>query len=104
MAEHGSEDWGVAPHVEVKLRSDELRKRLDVQKDNDVLVKADHSTGAEPLLRKHTVEETLGADAQLAIGLMVVKTHLIDRRTQLAARQDGAADELKEALRQKEDM
>lgn len=77
MKRQGRKDWGVGPNIEVKLRSDELKKMFDVRRENDVLVKADHDMGGVPL-RKHTVEETLAADSQLAIGVLVVKTKLIE--------------------------
>jgi len=77
MEKLGREDWGIAPDIEVKLRSDELKKLLDVQKDNDVLVKADHDIDTGPL-KKHTIEETLAADVQLAVGVLVIKTKLIE--------------------------
>jgi carboxyl-terminal processing protease len=77
MKKQGRKDWGVGPDVEVKLRSDELKKMSDVQKDNDVLVKAGHDSGIAPL-KKHTAEETLAADPQLAVGVLVVKTKLVE--------------------------
>jgi len=76
MEKQGRKDWGVAPHVNVKLRSDELKKMRDFQRDNDVLVKADHN-GANDGFRKHTVEETLAADPQLAVALLIIKSKLI---------------------------
>jgi DUF1365 family protein len=77
MKKQNRKDWGVGPDIEVELRTDELRKMIDVQRDNDVLVKADHvSAGAE--LKKRTIEETLAADPQLAVGLLVVKSKLIE--------------------------
>ena len=77
MEKQGREDWGVGPGIEVELKSDEYRKMSEVQRDNDVLVKADHDNGSVPLV-KHTVEETLAADSQLAIGILVVKSKLIE--------------------------
>ncbi len=50
---------------------------VDVQRDNDVLVKASHDN-ARSELKKHTIEETLAADPQLAVGLLVVKSKLIE--------------------------
>ena len=77
MKKQDRKDWGVGPDIEVELRTVELRKMIDVQRDNDVLVKADHdNAGAE--LKKHTIEETLAADPQLAVGLLVVKSKLIE--------------------------
>jgi hypothetical protein len=83
MKKRGRSDWGVGPNIEVKLGSgtflsDEERKMNEVQRDNDVLVKADHDNGTAPL-KKHTVEETLAADPQLAVGILVVKSKLIGR-------------------------
>jgi len=72
----GRDDWGVGPHIEVKLRSDELIKLRDLQRDNDVLVKADHDNNNAPL-KKRTIEETLAIDSQLEAGLLVIKTKLI---------------------------
>jgi carboxyl-terminal processing protease len=73
----GRDDWGVGPDIEVKLRSDELKKMMNVQRDNEVLVKA----GAERKngsLKRHTLEETLAVDHQLAVGLLVIKSKFIE--------------------------
>lgn len=81
MEKQGRKDWGVGPDVEVKLISTELKKMLDVERDNSVLVKADHdNTKGE--LKKYTIEETLAADPQLAIGLLVIKCKLIEAKAQ----------------------
>ncbi len=74
------DDWGVGPNVDLKLNTNELREMLDIQRDNDVLVQAgrgDHSAD----FKKHTIEETLQSDPQLAAGLLVVKTKLIETGT-----------------------
>jgi carboxyl-terminal processing protease len=76
MEKLGREDWGVAPNVEVDLRSDELKKMIEMQRDNDVLVKANHN-GTNGDFKKHTIEETLAADPQLAVGLLVIKSKII---------------------------
>ncbi|MHC5073629.1 MAG: S41 family peptidase [Planctomycetota bacterium] len=73
-------DWGVGPDVEVKLTIEELRKMLKLQRDNDVLVRADHKEDDNGKT-KHTLEETLSADPQLAIGLLVVKTQRIQENS-----------------------
>lgn len=82
VKKEGGEDWGVGPNIEVKLRSDEMKKMFDVQRDNDVLVRAGHDKEAAPL-KKHTVEESLSADPQLAIGLLVVKSKLIQSGSEI---------------------
>ena len=76
MKKRGRKDWGVGSDIKIKLRSDELKKAVDVQRDNAVLVKADHDSGIAPL-KKHTAEETLTADPQLAAGVLVIKSKLI---------------------------
>jgi carboxyl-terminal processing protease len=87
MKKRGRKDWGVGPNIEIELRSDELRKKFDAQRDNDVLaqplrgaglVKADRDKEVAPL-KKLTVEQTISADPQLAIGVLIVKTKLIEK-------------------------
>jgi carboxyl-terminal processing protease len=82
VKKQGGEDWGVGPGIKVKLRSDEIKKMFDVHRDNDVLVGADHDKEALPL-RKHTIEESLSADPQLAVGLLVVKSKLIQNDSEI---------------------
>jgi carboxyl-terminal processing protease len=67
-------DWGVGPDVEVKLTIEELRKMIKLQRGNDVLARADHQE-QDDAVTKHTVEDTLAADPQMAIGLLVVKSN-----------------------------
>ena len=75
-----TEYWGIAPNIEVKLRSDEITEMSKVQRDNNVLVRADHDKESAPL-KKHTAEETIAADAQLAIGILVAKTKLTEQES-----------------------
>jgi len=79
----GLEDWGIAPDIEIKLRGDEIKKMLDVQRENDVLVKADHDNGTVPV-NKHALAETLEADPQLAVALLAVRAKLIQHSHKLA--------------------
>jgi len=74
-------DWGVAPDVDVELRSDELKKMMEIQRDNDVLVKADHNGTNDDNFKKRTIEETLAADPQLAVGLLIIQSKLIQDET-----------------------
>jgi hypothetical protein len=55
---------------------------FDVRRDNDVLVRADHDKKTSPL-KKHTLEESLSADPQLAVGLLVVKGKLIQGSSEI---------------------
>ena len=87
MKKQGRNDWGVGPNVEVELRSDELKKMIEVQRDNDVLVQANHDyANAKP--RKHTAEETLAADPQLEVGLIIVRSKLIQVEAPALAKRD----------------
>jgi len=90
----GSENWGVLPDVNVKLRSDELRKMAKIQKANESTVK-DHRNDAlkahpAPIRREpklnwcRTSRETIDADPQLAIGLLVLQSKMIESGHRLA--------------------
>jgi len=81
MKKRNRKDWGVGPNVEVKLRSDEIKQMIDVQRDNDVLVKAGHNGGGASL-KKHPLEETLAADPQLAVGILIVRSKLAQSGSQ----------------------
>jgi carboxyl-terminal processing protease len=72
----GRKDWGIGPDVEVKLTIEELRNMLKVQRNNDVLVRANHQEDDDSVT-KHTAEDTLKSDPQMAIGLLMVKSQLI---------------------------
>ena len=76
MERLGRKDWGVAPDVEVKMFSNELRTMIDLQRDNDVLFRADHGQNGETTQR-HSLEKTLQSDPQLAMGLTVVQAKLL---------------------------
>lgn len=77
VEKEGRKDWGVGANVEIKLNTNEMREMLDVQRDNDVLVQATREEHSDSY-KKRTLEETLKADPQLAVGLLVVKTKLIE--------------------------
>jgi carboxyl-terminal processing protease len=79
MKKLGRNDWGVGPDIEIELKRNELRQLFEVQKANDVLVKADHDEGAMPL-KKRTIEQTIEADPQLAVGILIIKAKNIERR------------------------
>jgi len=81
MEKLGRKDWGVAPDVDIELRSDELKKMMEIQRDNDVLVKANHNGTNDDNFKKRTIEETLAADPQLAVGLLIIQSKLIQGET-----------------------
>jgi len=80
----GLTDWGVAPDVPIRLRSDELRNLWDIQRDNAVLVQAGHER-QDAAVEKHTIQEILKADPQLAVGLLVVRTKQIEASAPVVA-------------------
>ncbi|MBN1805036.1 MAG: S41 family peptidase [Sedimentisphaerales bacterium] len=84
MKKLGREDWGIGPNVVVELKSNEIKEMIQMQRDNDVLVQANHNN-ANNKQNKHTVKETLAADPQLAVGLLVVKSKLIQAEAPMLA-------------------
>ncbi|HUU19576.1 MAG TPA: S41 family peptidase [Sedimentisphaerales bacterium] len=101
----GSENWGLLPDVNVKLRSDELRKMANVQKENESAVKDRRNNALKvypapielPASAKHFAEtsrltpnwcgtsrETIDADPQLGIGLLVLQSKMIESGHRLA--------------------
>jgi len=78
VKKQGKNDWGIGPDIEMKLRSDELKKMLDVRRDNDILVAAGHDNGQAPV-NKHSMKEDLAADPQLWVGLLVVRSKLVEK-------------------------
>jgi carboxyl-terminal processing protease len=83
----GRKDWGIAPDIEVKMLSNEVRKMLDIQRDNDVLFQDGHETDGGRS-RRHALEETLRADPQLSVGLMVVRSRLAATGQSLVLKDD----------------
>jgi carboxyl-terminal processing protease len=77
VEKQGGKDWGVGPNIEVELTSDELKKMLDIQRDNEVLVQADRGERRQSP-KRHTFQETLAADPQLAVAMLVVKAKLAE--------------------------
>ncbi len=93
MEKQGRVDWGIGPDIEVKMGnsvlavSDELKKMLETRRENDMLVKSDHKKNG--LEKKHTIEETLESDPQLAVAVLVVRAKLIEQSTKCITAQDA---------------
>jgi hypothetical protein len=49
-----------------------------------VLVRADHDNSTAPL-KRHKIDETLQADPQLAVAILVARTKLIQQEATMAA-------------------
>jgi carboxyl-terminal processing protease len=76
MKKQGRKDWGIEPDVEVKLQGNERRKMDEVHGANEVLAKTDRNDSSKPL-KRYSIDETLDADPQLAIGLLVLQSKMI---------------------------
>jgi carboxyl-terminal processing protease len=76
LEKQGREDWGISPDFEVELTTKEAKSYIEVQKDNDVLVKADHDYKENEVAR-HSARETIESDPQLATAILVVKAKMI---------------------------
>lgn len=85
MERLGRDDWGIAPDIEVKMYSNELRTMLDLQRDNDVLFRADHDEDGDIPVR-HSLEVTLQSDPQLATALMVAQAQLLAQGKEVAVK------------------
>ncbi|MHC4594865.1 MAG: S41 family peptidase [Planctomycetota bacterium] len=78
VKKRSGKNWGISPNPNVELRTDELRRLTDVQKANELLVKADHNNNnAFSRPKQYSSQETIDADPQLAIGLLVLKSKMI---------------------------
>ncbi len=84
MEKQGRDDWGIGPDIGVKMGngvlavSDELKKMLELRRENDMLVKSDHKKNGPE--KKPTIEETLKSDPQLAIAVLAVRAGLIEQQ------------------------
>lgn len=76
VEEKGREDWGITPDVKVALKSNDFKAMFDARRDNDVLVKEGHNNEDIPV-KKHSIKDVLDSDPQLAIGVLVIKSKLI---------------------------
>ncbi len=65
-------NWGITPDVEVKLNTEELRKLADMQNANEVPGNDinNHTPGS---MKYYSSQDTISADPQLAIGLLILK-------------------------------
>jgi len=77
MEKLGRKDWGIMPNVKIEGRSDEIKKMIDAQRDNDVLTSAGHNKNKSKLT-KHNLTETLQSDPQLAVAILVSRAKLIE--------------------------
>jgi len=78
MEKLGKKDWGIKPDVKIELANEEIKKVLDIERDNDVVAAADHNQNNKQKLTRHNLTETLEADSQLAIAVLVAKTKLVE--------------------------
>lgn len=72
----GRIDWGISPDVEVVLHSDELQRIADTQKANECLITKRQENNISGTNR-HSSMDTVNSDPQLAVGLLVLKSKII---------------------------
>jgi carboxyl-terminal processing protease len=84
MKKKGMKDWGIAPHMKIKLNPEELKKMLEVQRGNDVLAKAGRSEELAGTARSG-LEETVAADPQLGVALLLVRAKLAEKDLRIIA-------------------
>jgi carboxyl-terminal processing protease len=79
----GRKNWGISPNVVVELRSNELQEITSVQKANELV----ETGGQEDILgiNRYSSRETVDADPQLAIGLLVLKSKMIQFGSRLVS-------------------
>jgi len=65
-------NWGITPDVEVKLNTEELRKLADMQNANEV-PRNDINNHTPGSMKYYSSQDTISADPQLAIGLLILK-------------------------------
>ena len=76
------DNWGIMPDIEVKLNIEEHKKLVNVQKSNEAL--RGNSKHVSSNTRDYSSQDTIDADPQLAIGLLVLKgkiaqtNHVVD--------------------------
>ena len=76
-------NWGVLPDVNIKLRSAELRNMAKMQRANESTVKG--GLNIAPDVQKFSSRETIDADPQLATGILVLKSKMIESGHTLAS-------------------
>ncbi|MEN6383748.1 MAG: S41 family peptidase [Phycisphaerales bacterium] len=69
-------DWGVMPNVKSDMTTDEMKKMLEIERDNDVLAAADHQENGTKL-KRHNLQETLSSDYQLDTAILVARAKLL---------------------------
>ncbi len=68
------DNWGIMPDIEVKLNIEEHKKLVNVQKSNEALrSNSNHVSGG---MKYYSSQDTIDADPQLAIGLLVLKAKI----------------------------
>jgi carboxyl-terminal processing protease len=79
----GRTDWGIVPDVSVELRSNELLEIAKIRKANEYLPTIQKKT-ARSGMKRYSNRETIEADPQLATGLLVLKSKMVQSGRKLA--------------------
>jgi carboxyl-terminal processing protease len=73
----GDKNWGIQPDILVDLLPNERNKRFMIEQANRILTGKYHDPNSLP--DTHSIQETIHADPQLAVGMIVLKSELIRR-------------------------
>ena len=75
--------WGVKPDVRVELTSDEFKQAMDIQRANTTLASTERADDQAPV-KRYSNQQTIDADPQLAVGLLVLKSKMLETTRTLA--------------------
>ena len=78
-----SKNWGIKPDVNVELTKDEQKTIAQIQRSNAALTKGRPDNVSTPV-KRYSTRETIDADPQLAIGLLVLKSKMLRANHPLA--------------------
>ena len=83
MKKSGRTDWGILPGVSVDMQSDELKTITKQQKQNEFVVTIAQDNIPDSMDQSSS-REMMNTDSQLAIGLLVLKSKMIQVDHKLA--------------------
>jgi len=84
LVERGNpKNWGIMPDVKVELTGDEQKTVAQIRRSNAALTKNGRENTSTPI-KRYSSRETIDADPQLAIGLLVLKSKMLRADNPLA--------------------
>jgi carboxyl-terminal processing protease len=73
-----TDNWGVSPDIEVELNTEEYKKLVNVQKSNEALRGNNNHVAGD--MKYYSSQDTIEADPQLAIGLLVLRGKIVQKK------------------------